>query len=59
MIKRAGEILNDLECSSNSPRTGVVPAESNLGDIARRQRIRKMPLNAEKNSENDGQMRLF
>ena len=59
VIKRAGEILNDLECSSNSPRTGVVPAESNLGDIARRQRIRKMPLNAEKNSENDGQMRLF
>ena len=59
VIKRAGEILNDLECSSNSPRTAPVAAESNLSDIARRQRIRKMPLNAGKNSENDGQMRLF
>ena len=60
VIKRAGEILTDLEGASGAPRSNALPGNSNLGEIARRQRVRKMPAgNKETPDENDYQMRLF
>ena len=60
MIKRAGEILTDLEGSSGNPRNNPLPENSNLNEIANRQRVRKMPLSSKKDEENDNfQMRLF
>ena len=60
VIKRAGEILTDLEGASGSPRENALPGNSNLGEIARRQRVRKMPAGKpETPDENDYQMRLF
>ena len=60
VIKRAGEILTDLEGSSGNPRNNPLPENSNLNEIANRQRVRKMPLSSKKDEENDNfQMRLF
>ena len=58
VIKRAGAILNDLESSSGSSRTSQIK-ESNLGEIASRQRVRKMPLTSKKDDDDTFQMRLF
>lgn len=58
VIKRAGAILNDLESSSGSSRTSQIK-ESNLGEIASRQRVRKMPLTPKKDDDDTFQMRLF
>ena len=60
VIKRAGEILTDLEGASGAPRNNALPGNSNLGEIARRQRVRKMPAGSKETpEENDYQMRLF
>ena len=58
VIKRAGAILNDLESSSGSSCTSQIK-ESNLGEIASRQRVRKMPVAAKKADDDSFQMRLF
>ena len=58
VIKRAGAILNDLENSSGSSCTSQIK-ESNLGEIASRQRVRKMPLTPKKDDDDSFQMRLF
>ena len=59
VIKRAGEILTDLENSSGNPRNNPLPGSSNLNEIANRQRVRKMPPTAKKEDDDTFQMRLF
>ena len=59
VIKRAGAILNDLESSSGSNRGGSQLKESNLGEIASHQRVRKMPPTVKKDDDDNFQMRLF
>ena len=59
VIKRAGAILNDLESSSGSSRSASQLKESNLGEIASRQRVRKMPPAVKKDDDDNFQMRLF
>ncbi|MBR2356637.1 MAG: DNA mismatch repair protein MutS [Lentisphaeria bacterium] len=59
VIKRAGEILTDLENSSGNPRNNPLPGSSNLNEIANRQRVRKMPPAAKKEDDDTFQMRLF
>ena len=59
VIKRAGAILNDLESSSGSSRSASQIKESNLGEIASRQRVRKMPPAVKKDDDDNFQMRLF
>ncbi|MBO5924097.1 MAG: DNA mismatch repair protein MutS, partial [Lentisphaeria bacterium] len=57
VIMRAGEILNELEQSSGTNRDNARIKESNLSEIAQRQRVRKMP--AKKDEDDSFQMRLF
>ena len=59
VIKRAGAILNDLESSSGGTRSATQLNESNLGEIASRQRVRKMPPAVKKDDDDNFQMRLF
>ena len=59
VIKRAGAILNDLESSSGGNRSATQLNESNLGEIASRQRVRKMPPAVKKDDDDNFQMRLF
>ena len=59
VIKRAGEILNDLEASSGTGRDNPQIRESNLSEIASRQKVRKMPLANKKDEDDNFQMRLF
>jgi DNA mismatch repair protein MutS len=59
VIKRAGEILGDLEASSGSGRENLQIRESNLSEIASRQRVRKMPPAVKKEDDDSYQMRLF
>ena len=56
VIKRAGEILGDLEGSADN---ATALAESNLREIADKQRVRKMPPAKKKSEDSDYQMRLF
>ncbi|MBR7143811.1 MAG: DNA mismatch repair protein MutS [Lentisphaeria bacterium] len=58
VIKRAGAILNDLESSSGCNCGGSQLKESNLNEIASRQRVRKMPT-VKKDDDDNFQMRLF
>ena len=57
VIKRAGEILTDLEGASSPGGSGM--AESNLNEIASRQRVNKMPPAGKKDKDSDYQLRLF
>ena len=57
VIMRAGEILNELEQSSGTNRDNARIKESNLSEIAQRQRIKKMPM--KKDEDDSFQMRLF
>lgn len=60
VIKRAGEILNDLEQDSGKMVNDPLNAESNLTEMARKQRVRKMPAAGQSGENGDNfQMRLF
>ena len=59
VIKRAGEILGDLESASGTSRDNQQIKESNLSELVTRQRVRKMPQAAKKEDVDSFQMRLF